>query len=552
MTVTGADPSPVNGTSAERMSLGGVVLLKVAVTDSAAFIVTEQPPVPLQAPLHPANVEPAVGVSLSVTCWPLLKLAVQPPPQLIPVGLLVTVPAPVPPFVTVSTKVVTAGLNVAVTDSAALSVTVHVPVPVHPAPLQPPNVEPEFSAAVSTTWEPLLKFAEHVAPQLIPDGLLVTVPVPVPDFVTVKVNVVGLNVADTDSAALIVTVQTPTPEHPAPVQPANVLPLFAVAVSVTCDPVVKLPAQVLGHKIPAGLLDTDPLPVPAVVTDNWEVGLNVAVTVSAAFTVTVQGAVPEHPWPLQPANTEFAPAVAVSVTSVPLAKFAAHVVGQLIPAGLLVTVPAPVPGSVTVSVKFTALNVTVTATGADIVFGQGSVVPKQPPPVQFAKVEPVAAVAVKFTIAPLAKLNVQAPLPVAICPSERVQLIPAGVLVTVPVPFPVPPDTVAGEIASAKVPVPLLKVAVTVVFAVSVTLHVFAVPLQPPPLHPPKTDPEPGVSAKGTTVPLGKLDEHVPVTTPVVSLHTKLELQLTDPYAVPLSATVKVRFVVVLNVAVTF
>lgn len=398
--------------------------MKVAVTDSAAFIVTEQPPVPLQAPLHPANVEPAVGVSLSVTCWPLLKLAVQPPPQLIPVGLLVTVPAPVPAFVTVSTKVVTAGLNVAVTDSAALIVTVHVPVPVHPAPLQPPNVEPEFTAAVSTTWEPLLKFAEHVAPQLIPDGLLVTVPVPVPDFVTVKANVVGLNVADTDCAAVIVTVQTPTPEHPAPLQPANVLPLFAVAVSVTCDPVVKLPAQVLGHNIPAGLLDTDPLPVPAVVTDNWEVGLNVAVTVSAAFTVTVQDAVPEHPWPLQPANTEFAPAVAVSVTSVPLAKFAAHVVGQLIPVGTLVTVPLPVPAGVTVRGNVPRVNVAVTVSAEFIVTEQVPV-PLQAP-LQPANADPLAGTAVSVTGVPLAKSAVQ------VC----VQLIPDGLLVTVPVPVP--------------------------------------------------------------------------------------------------------------------
>jgi hypothetical protein len=42
--------------------------------------------------------------------------------------------------------------------------------------------------------------------------------------------------------------------------------------------------------------------------------------------------------------------VAVSVTTVPLTKSAAHVAPQLIPAGLLVTVPAPVPARLTVSV----------------------------------------------------------------------------------------------------------------------------------------------------------------------------------------------------------
>jgi hypothetical protein len=48
---------------------------------------------------------------------------------------------------------------------------------------------------------------------------------------------------------------------------------------------------------------------------------------------------------------EVALAVAESVTIVPLAKLAEQVAGQLIPAGLLVTVPLPVPVSVTVRVK---------------------------------------------------------------------------------------------------------------------------------------------------------------------------------------------------------
>lgn len=86
----------------------------------------------------------------------------------------------------------------------------------------------------------------------------------------------------------------------------------------------------------------------------------------------------------------------------------------------------------------------------------------------------------------------------AICPSARLQLIFPSLLVTVPVPFPVPPETATGEIDSKKVPAPLLNVAVTVVAADRVTVQVFAVPEQPPPLHPAKTDPEFGVSAKTT------------------------------------------------------
>jgi hypothetical protein len=41
--------------------------------------------------------------------------------------------------------------------------------------------------------------------------------------------------------------------------------------------------------------------------------------------------------------------VAVSVTCVPLVKLAEQVLGQLIPAGLLVTVPAPEAGGVTLN-----------------------------------------------------------------------------------------------------------------------------------------------------------------------------------------------------------
>ena len=78
-----------------------------------------------------------------------------------------------------------------------------------------------------------------------------------------------------------------------------------------------------------------------------------AVTVSAAFIVTAHGLIPEHPAPLHPTNALPLAGVAVSVTTVPLAKLAAQlgpVPVQLIPLGTLVTVPVPVPGSVTVSV----------------------------------------------------------------------------------------------------------------------------------------------------------------------------------------------------------
>ena len=65
-------------------------------------------------------------------------------------------------------------------------------------------------------------------------SLLVTVPVPVTDFVTVKLYT-GVKVAVTDFAAVIFTVQVPVPLHP-PDQPEKVDPLVAEAAKVTDFP----------------------------------------------------------------------------------------------------------------------------------------------------------------------------------------------------------------------------------------------------------------------------------------------------------------------------
>ena len=75
---------------------------------------------------------------------------------MMPPGFEVTVPAPLPAFVTLSVKLPLELLNVAVTFRAAVIDTVQaVAVPLH-APLQPPNVEPLAAAAVSVTDVPLL------------------------------------------------------------------------------------------------------------------------------------------------------------------------------------------------------------------------------------------------------------------------------------------------------------------------------------------------------------------------------------------------------------
>jgi len=149
-----------------------------------------------------------------------------------PAGLLVTVPAPVPALVTV--RVEGTALNVAVTDLFALITTTHVAVPLHPLPLQPPNVDPADGVAVNVTVVPLVKLKLQVAPQAIPGGLLVTVPSPTPCLVTVRVNVLRVaKLAATVWSAFITTAQVPVPLQPAPLQPVNVEPASGAAVSVT-------------------------------------------------------------------------------------------------------------------------------------------------------------------------------------------------------------------------------------------------------------------------------------------------------------------------------
>ena len=151
------------------------------------------------------------------------------------------------------------------TDVAALTVTLHVPVPVQPPPLQPVNVEPAVGVAVRVTTVPLVKPVEQVAPQEIPAGALVMLPLPAPDFATVSVNDDCTNVAVTEAAAFIVTVQEPVPVQLPPLQPLKVDPAAGVAVKVTAVPLAKAAEQVAPQAMPAGALETVPVPAPALV-----------------------------------------------------------------------------------------------------------------------------------------------------------------------------------------------------------------------------------------------------------------------------------------------
>jgi hypothetical protein len=126
--------------------------------------------------------EPAVGVAANVTAVPLVNACEQVAPQEMPAGALVTLPAP--DVVTLSVK--DDCTKLAVTEVAALTLTVHVPVPEQPPPLQPVNMEPAVGVAAKVTALPLVNACEQVAPQEMPAGALVTLPLPAPAVVTVS------------------------------------------------------------------------------------------------------------------------------------------------------------------------------------------------------------------------------------------------------------------------------------------------------------------------------------------------------------------------------
>ncbi len=90
------------------------------------------------------------------------------------------------------------------------------------------------------------------------------------------------NDAVTDRACVIDTEHVlPVPEH-APDQPAKVLPLAAVAVSVTLTPSAKSAEHALPQSIPAGTLVTEPSPARDTLSARVGTGSTVTST-SAAF-----------------------------------------------------------------------------------------------------------------------------------------------------------------------------------------------------------------------------------------------------------------------------
>src|SRR3954453_16032170 len=91
-----------------------------------------------------------------------------------PAGEPDTVPVPVPFFDTLS--VYWLSVKAAVTVVSAFIVTVQVPVPVQPPPLQPVKVEPAAGVAVRVTVVPFAHLEEQVAPQGMRAGELEATP----------------------------------------------------------------------------------------------------------------------------------------------------------------------------------------------------------------------------------------------------------------------------------------------------------------------------------------------------------------------------------------
>ena len=117
------------------------------------------------------------------------------------------------------------------------------------------------------TLVPFATSAWHVAPQSMPAGL-VTEPMPAPAVATVRWTGSSANVAVTDFAAFIATVQVAEAPVQAPLQPVKVEPGGGCGRERDARAVGEVAWHVAPQSMPAGLV-TVPLPVPAVATVSW-------------------------------------------------------------------------------------------------------------------------------------------------------------------------------------------------------------------------------------------------------------------------------------------
>jgi hypothetical protein len=146
--VTVPVPEPAFATDSAQVAGTNVAVTDLAVVIDNVHVVDA----PEQEPAHPVNTEPAAGVAVSVTDVPCAMPAEHDEPQSIPPTLDVTVPEPEPARAAVSVHAL--GENPAVTDLAAVIVTVQVVAVPEQEPLHPVKVEPAAGVAVRVTEVP--------------------------------------------------------------------------------------------------------------------------------------------------------------------------------------------------------------------------------------------------------------------------------------------------------------------------------------------------------------------------------------------------------------
>lgn len=298
------------------------MMLKVALTERAADMLTVQVlAAPVHAPVHPEKLEPAPGVAVRVTEVFAAYCSMQSEPQLMPAGVDVTVPLPLPPRVTLSAKLGGTENNAVTVRLTLIDTTQVVALPVQ-APVQPAKIEPAAGDAVNVTLLPSTYDSEQSAPQLMPTGDEVTVPEPAPERLTVSVRAGSLsNLAVTARASETTVVQVSSVLVHTPVQPANKESAAGVAVNVTNAFGVNDEVQVEPQLMPAGFDDTVPAPSPDFVTVMlyWGVVRKFAL-ISCAWCIstTQTGLLPLQATALfQLSKVEPGSGVAVSVTDWP-------------------------------------------------------------------------------------------------------------------------------------------------------------------------------------------------------------------------------------------
>ena len=250
------------------------------------------------------------------------------------------------------------------------------------SPVQFTNTEPALAVAINETMAPL-------AWDDVPVG--VVVPVPAPAVEIIRLNVWIAKFAVQLRFAFIVTL--PSAQSASPVQFTKNEPASAVAINETTAPLA-------WDDVPVGVVV--PVPAPAVEIIRLNVWIaKFAVQLRCAVIVTLASA--QSASPVQFTNTEPALAVAINETIVPM-------VWVETPVGVVVPLPAPAIAMVRLNVctaKFAVqLRCAVIVTLASA---------QSASPDQFTKTDPVLAVALKATTAPLAwdevPVGVVVPLP---------------------------------------------------------------------------------------------------------------------------------------------